>query len=743
MSSFKKVTGSVEKGYDLRVDPIGIIPQEHLGPVRMRHHMNEAIARSQLLQKSNEKLAQDPECVLEEMTRNRSVFTEKDVAFFLQKHVPSEEMAGLLEKTLAHHDVVPLYDKDSAQKTIYFTTKHVRAEEEKLLRFADTIANKSTFALPVNLAEKGMAGKTLSSEQKEAFDLCVSSEQNLCIIQGRAGVGKSYVLNAIRTAHEASCFRVLGLAPTHKVAMDLRQDGFAHAKTCHSFLFAYKNGREKLDSNTLVVVDEAGMLGTTLSVELFNVIKNSGAKLVLVGDDRQLSSVERGGTFKFLSERYGAAELRDVRRQSVDWQKAVSEALAEGKVKDAVYLLEENKAISWTPTAEESLTELLKDWSKDNLLKPHETRQIITQKNVDVDALNQGVRDILRSRGKLGDTEIVCTTQRGRVAFAEGDRIQFTKTDKAQGLMNASFGIIERIDLKTKRMTIRLDNKEIKVVSPDAYDGLRHGYASTVYKAQGSTLDHVYVLHSRVTNQSTNYVALTRQAKSLELYVSHDETPSEAALIHQMSRQDGNGTSLVFDTLNDIEKRQEETPFTTQLKHGAEALLTKIKDAFHRHEKFYQFEKPKNLAIEKAEVVAPDVQANQDPTLSSDGEKAQGLQGTQKQQVPQPVPSLKDIKSLSTVIDSKVVEEALKQNMTSFADDIFSSIGEPYNPASSSSQERRYGKNGHIAVNLKTGAWIDHKNSEMAGGPLHMLTKLKGLEFKEALEYGASWAGLS
>ncbi|MBA3814180.1 MAG: hypothetical protein H0X26_06790 [Alphaproteobacteria bacterium] len=74
--------------------------------------MNEAIARSQLLQKSNEKLAQDPQCVLEEMTRNRSVFTQKEIEFFLQKHVPLNERVGLLEKTLEHPDVVPLYDKE-------------------------------------------------------------------------------------------------------------------------------------------------------------------------------------------------------------------------------------------------------------------------------------------------------------------------------------------------------------------------------------------------------------------------------------------------------------------------------------------------------------------------------------------------------------------------------------------------------------------------------------------------------
>jgi Ti-type conjugative transfer relaxase TraA len=733
-----------EKGYDLRVDPIGILPQEHLGPVRMRHHLNEAVLRAELLQKANEKIAQNPSAVLEELTRTRAVFSQKEVALFLRKHVPEIEREGLLERVLEHPNVLTLYNKETKESSGYFTTKEVRAGEEKLLRFADSIASKSIRHLPSRSIAKGLENRTLSDEQKKAYDLCVSSGQNLNIIQGRAGVGKSYVLGAIREAHEASGFRVLGLAPTNKVAMDLKNDGFRDAKTCHSFLFMVKNGREKLDLNTLVIVDEAGMLGTTLSVELFNVVKNSGAKLVLVGDDRQLSSVERGGTFKFLSERYGAAELQNVRRQTIGWQKEVSEALAEGHVKTAVHLLEENKAIAWIHTKEEAFSNLLNDWAKDSLLKPHEIRQIITQKNVDVDALNQGARDILRARGQLGETEIICSTGRGRTAFAEGDRIQFNQKDQEQGLMNGSFGTIEHIEPKTRKLTVLLDNKETKIVNPDTYGGLRHGYAATVYKAQGATLGQVYVLHSNTTTQSTNYVALTRQTKSLGLYVAQDEAPTPSALIHQISRPDGNRTSLVFDTQREIEKNQEEKTFSTQLKHGAETLITKIQDAFHKNEKFYHVEKQTNTNQEKAKIV--DYKASDEPkkgnTLHQKDEE--GLpQPHQTQEISPSKPQAGPVKRAPQALDAKTVEDALRQNMAPFADDIFSSIGEPYNPASSSVTERRYGKNGHIAVNLKTGAWIDYKDDSLSGGPLHMLTKIKGLSFKEALDYGANWAGLS
>ncbi|HUX79702.1 MAG TPA: AAA family ATPase [Alphaproteobacteria bacterium] len=588
-----------EKGYDLRVDPISILTQEHLGPVRMRHHMNEAIERSQKLQQANDVLSKEPSHIIEALTRNRAFFSERDINAFLKKHVPHEEQSHVLEGVLSHPTLLPLYDKETEQRTPYFTTQEVRAEEEKLIRFADKITKRSAPILSSEAIAKGLEGRAFSQEQHKAYDLCVQSGEALLLIQGRAGVGKSYVLDAIRVAHKEEGYRVLGLAPTNKVAADLRQSGFEEAKTCHSFLFSYKNNRDTINSNTLMVVDEAAMLGTEVSVELFHVIKTTGAKLVLVGDDRQLSSVERGGMFRTLTERYESVELNEVRRQTIHWQKAVSEDLSKGDIKSAVRLLQTHDRIDWRDTKEEALTSLLKTWEKDSLTHPQETRQILAQRNVEVDALNQGARDILKGHGRLGEVELTCMTTRGKMAFAVGDRIQLTKTDKDQDLNNGNFGFIEQINAEDKTLTVSFDNGEKKTINPQTYDGLRHGYASTVYKAQGATLDHVYVLHSSTTNQATNYVALTRQTQSLSLYVSKDQTPNEAHLIRQMSRVEGNGPSLGFDTEKDIQRKLEEKTFKTHLRDGVENLFTKVKDAFHRNEGFYQVEKqlPKNEEV--------------------------------------------------------------------------------------------------------------------------------------------------
>ncbi len=728
-----------EKGYDIKVDPIGIVPQGHLGPVRMRHHLNEAVFRAQLLQKANEKLAQDPASVLEELTRTKAIFSKSDVEDFLNKHVPSNEKEGLLEKVLDRS--IPLYDKETHKETKYFTTGDVRSEEEKLLRFVDEIEKKQASPLKARSIEKGQVGKTLTLEQKEAYDQCVSSNKNLSIIQGRAGVGKSYVLDSIRKAHEENGYRVLGLAPTHKVTLDLKESGFKEAKTCHSFLFAFKNNRETLNSKTLVMIDEAGMLGTTLCVELFHAIKSKGAKLVLVGDDRQLSSVERGGVFSALAARYGSIELKDVRRQTVGWQKAVSEALAEGHTKNAVDILEAHKAISWVPTKEEALSTLLKDWAKESLLSPLHSSLILAQRNVDVDALNQGAREILRQQGRLGEVEITCSTSRGRASFAEGDRIHLTKTDQEQALWNGSFGVIEHLNSKTKKLRIRLDKRGSKEVDPNTYDGLKHGYATTVYKGQGSTLDHVYVLHSKITNQSTNYVSLSRQTKSLSLYVSQEETPSTMHLIQQMGRQDANGMSLAFDTKKDIEKQKEAQSVSDHLKRHTEQLLTKVKDHFHKNEKFYRFEKPQNLPQEPVTLSVvqdpPKTKESSSAALKKDEKSSHSLLKAKSSEVENT-----RAQNQRSFIEASVVEDALKQNMAAFADNIFSSMGISLHQSSSTESQRRYGKKGHISVNLRTGAWIDFKDTERSGEPLHLLTKLKGMSFKEAVEYGASWAGL-
>ncbi|KAB2834636.1 MAG: AAA family ATPase, partial [Caedimonadaceae bacterium] len=308
-----------EKGLDLRVDAIGLVPQEHLGPVRMRHHMNDALQRAELIKESNEALSKDPEVILESLSQNKSVISKRDIEQFITKHVPRDEKEFIKQAIFGSKDLIPLLDPESGTETDLFTFKQTRENEEKLLRFAHHLHQQKSLVIPSNIKDDIKGQYSLSSEQEIAFEHATHSN-NLSIIQGRAGVGKSYVLKPIREVHESSGYKVIGLAPTHKVAEDLKEEGFIYATTCHAFLFALKNQRQQIDDKTLLVVDEAAMLSTDLQIELLHAAKKAGAKVLLVGDSRQLLSIQRGGMFEILAERLGAAEITEVRRQSIEWQ---------------------------------------------------------------------------------------------------------------------------------------------------------------------------------------------------------------------------------------------------------------------------------------------------------------------------------------------------------------------------------------------------------------------------------------
>ena len=136
--------------------------------------------------------------------------------------------------------------------------------------------------------------RTMTAEQLNAF-LRATGPEGLALIDGQAGTGKSFTIEAIRAAYEQAGYRVIGLAPTNIVKEDMKASGFAHAATVHAELFALANGRTAWSRDTVVIVDEAAMLDTRIMALLTTSAAEAGAKLILAGDDRQLSSSTAAG----------------------------------------------------------------------------------------------------------------------------------------------------------------------------------------------------------------------------------------------------------------------------------------------------------------------------------------------------------------------------------------------------------------------------------------------------------------
>jgi Ti-type conjugative transfer relaxase TraA len=532
-----KINPDTGRAYDLRGNYLKLskwaeeYEREHGGIVCVRredaNRLRDAVA------------ARNPGAVLEAMTEQRATFTAHDLDRTLGKQIRATlARVQFGEQVLAHPEIVPLAERPGGPTTRY-TTRTVLGTEQNVLRAADGLRRDLEFDVgdKVRAAVLGASAfESVRREQAHAYRHATGPEA-LALIDGQAGTGKSYTMAAIRQAYETSGRNVIGLAPTNSVAEEMKRDGFKRAATVHSELFALNNGHATWHPRTVVMVDEAAMIDTKMMAAVTEHAYAAGAKLILVGDDRQLSSIERGGMFGALKERYGAAALTEVIRQRKDDDRRASSMMAEGNFHDALAMYEAKNAITWTRTQDEARAMLVKRWAADTAAAPDKTRFVFAYTNADVAQLNADLRAVRRARGELGPDHVVPTAD-GPQSFARGDRLQIIGTDKHARLYNAMIGTVQNIE--ATQITVKLDNRreDIRTFDAKKFPNFRHGYAGTIYKGQARTLDQSYLYHSEHWRSAASYVSLTRHRDKAELFVARNTARDVRQLAKQMARVD-------------------------------------------------------------------------------------------------------------------------------------------------------------------------------------------------------------
>jgi Ti-type conjugative transfer relaxase TraA len=516
----------------------------------------------------------DAGAVLTLMTEQRSTFTGRDLDRALSKQIRGElDRAQFTVAVLDHPEAVRLSDQAHGPMTRY-STRQVLEAEAHVLRASEGLARSNRHQIGERTLAAVLSSKTfdeISREQVRAVRHATEKE-GLALIDGQAGTGKSYTMAAIRHVYETQRYKVVGLAPTNAVAQDMQQQGFAHARTVHSELFSLNNERTKWDRRTVVMVDEAAMLDTRNMAMLTAHAHAAGAKLILVGDDRQLSSIERGGMFGVLKDRYGAAELATVRRQHKNDDRRAAELMAEGNFHTALEIYDAKRAIQWTRTQPEARASLVAQWAKDSAADPAKSRFVFAYTNDDVDRLNRALRAVRKERGELEWEDHSFETRHGRAGFSTGDRIQFTGTDKPKGLLNGQAGTVQAID--GNKIKIALDGRGHRVIEFDAaeFKDFRHGYAGTIYRGQGRTLDQTYLYHSEHWRSAASYVALTRHRDKAELFVATNTAADLKQLARQMARVDERRAASHFHQVNMGEPVRPLTPRELAARLGAPAF---------------------------------------------------------------------------------------------------------------------------------------------------------------------------
>ena len=441
-----------------------------------------------------------------------------------------------------------------------FTTTVVRETEKRLFDDVVAMRTQSGFGTDPKVVAASAAERTLSDEQTAALKH-ITAESRVAATIGYAGTGKSHMLGAAREAWEAAGYKVYGAALAGIAADGLESGSGIASATIASRLSQWKGEpgkepREPLGPNSVIVIDEAGMVGSRSMGELLKVAQEANAKVVLVGDYEQLQSIEAGAAFRGIVERLGAAEITTVRRQNEPWMRAATIEMAEGKTVEAVRRYEQAGMVHEARDLAAAKAELIEQWQADRLAHPGGSQIVLTHKVADVRDLNERARALRQAGGELGPDVRTTIVGRGGKAeerdFATGDRLYFLRNDKTLGVKNGTLGTITEIQQTANgtRFTVDIgDGKDAKPITfgLDTYGAIDHGYAATVHKSQGVTVDRAYVLAASGFDRHLTYVAESRHRVDAHLYWSRDQFRDRQQLDRILSRVARNDNALDYE----------------------------------------------------------------------------------------------------------------------------------------------------------------------------------------------------
>jgi conjugative relaxase-like TrwC/TraI family protein len=303
------------------------------------------------------------------LTGQASSFTRTDVVDALAKRLPLAPSAqealttaeAAADRFLEERAVRVGHDRRLGVDR--YSTPELLMLERQLVTCATGRAGEHCAAVRPELVRQVLDRHATVGEDQAAMvrDLTQGGD-GVAVVVGRAGSGKTWALGLAREAFELDGYQVLGTAPTGIATVGLAEEGFTQASTVDRLLFDLQHGRVELDSRTVLVVDEAAMVGTRKLAPLLRHAERAEAKVVLVGDDRQFASIAAGGGFRALRLRLGASELTVNRRQVEAWEQRAIEDVRAGNLEQAITAYAEHDRIRAFEARDDRDRALVNDW---------------------------------------------------------------------------------------------------------------------------------------------------------------------------------------------------------------------------------------------------------------------------------------------------------------------------------------------------------------------------------------------
>jgi conjugative relaxase-like TrwC/TraI family protein len=398
------------------------------------------------------------------------------------------ELGGASRTTLRRDDgkVVPLHPDSPTYSTV-----ELLAVEERLVSSAmDRQDTGCGVATAEALSATPATHPALSPEQARLVVALTTTGNGVDVVAAAAGTGKTFSLDAARHAWSRSGYRVIGCALAARAAAELEAGAGIPSITVARLLADLDDPNQSLGPHTIVVCDEAAMVGSRDLERLAAHAADAGAKLVLCGDARQLPSVDAGGGFAALGRRLGVLTLTENRRQREAWERDALARLRSGHVDDALDRYDKHGRVFRGPTAEDVREAIVAHWWAARTAG--DSTLMLAARRSDVDDLNARARARMLLAGKLSGPELIVDDR----PYQAGDRIMTLRNDYRLEVRNGTVATVLAVSPDARTMTVRTDS-DITITLPSAYldaGKVTLAYASTVHKAQGQTAEHALLL---------------------------------------------------------------------------------------------------------------------------------------------------------------------------------------------------------------------------------------------------------
>lgn len=540
-------------GFDKKIDQRSYVAQGiDLEPTIHRGYLSEKnsavldrLQQAKAIEERNlDRLLANPQIALDLLTHHESVFSHQDLARFVNERTHTVEDFNRLKLAIETHTHLVHLGAGQDGKT-YYTSRHVLEREADLIKTAQRLSISYQHQLNPKRFDFVLATRTLNEEQQAAFEHILSSG-DLSLIVGFAGTGKSYLMDAVREAYESQGYRVIGTALSGRASDGLAQSAHINSRTIARFLLDWEHGRYQLDNKTVLIIDEIGMVGTRQLQALLAEAKRAGAKVIGCGDPEQIPPVEAGCPFRYLLERISHVFLKNVVRQKVNWQREATVELSTQQHAKALDRYQSHGHIHEHETREMAMENLVERWQAYRQISPAKSAVMMAYRNVDVLALNLMARERLLAKDKLDTVKALSVnTQRfGQLAFAVNDRLLFLQNDNDLKVKNGLMGTIQAINGTV--LTVALDRGDTVAFDSQRYNQISYGYAATVHKLQGETVDKAFVLATPHLDRFLTNVAMDRHREDVELHYGDDDFASYHNLKRTLSRGESKVLAVEF-----------------------------------------------------------------------------------------------------------------------------------------------------------------------------------------------------